>query len=260
MAKRAPPEDNAAAMTRRVLILDDAKAVAEAAAKAVAAAITEARARRGRALLALSGGETPRRTFARLAADPYRTGIPWSDTQIFWSDERCVPATDPASNAAMANEVLLSRVPSPGGVHPVRGDLGADAAAADYDRLLRSFSGGAHPPRLDLILLGVGADGHTASLFPGGELVGEPGDDGPWAMAATAPTAPKPRVTMTLPVLNAARAILFVVTGADKRPALASILGTPPDLSLPAARVRPATGRVTWLLDRDAAPADPQAR
>ncbi|MDA1131676.1 MAG: 6-phosphogluconolactonase [Proteobacteria bacterium] len=239
-------------MTPVVQVLPGTAAVAEAAAAAVAAAITQARARRGRALLALSGGETPRRTYARLAADPYRTSVPWSDTQVFWSDERCVPATDPASNFGMANTALLSRLSAIGGVHPVRGDLGADAAAADYDRLLRSFGDSGRPPRLDLILLGVGADGHTASLFPGGEA-GAPG-----ALAATsiAPQPPISRVTMTLPVLNAARAILFVVTGANKRPALTRILGTPPDLSLPAAQVRPSAGRVTWMLDRDAAPAN----
>lgn len=202
---------------------------------------------RGKFLAALSGGETPKRTFEHLS----RRGaeLDWGRVHLFWADERAVPRTDPSSNFRLARELLLSRLPVPDtSVHPWRTDLPPAEAARDYqDTLARVF--GIVPtetPAFDLIFLGVGCDGHTASLFPGSPGLEE---NGKWAVENSAPPPVGARLTLTLPVLNAARQAVFLAQGADKAPIVQRVLAG--DRTLPAARVR--ARRTIWILDRLAA-------
>lgn len=253
---------NAVAPEVTVTILDDASGLARAAADAVTRCVRDAVSARGRCAVALSGGSTPRATYERLAEPSYRHAIAWSHLHVFWSDERHVPPSHPASNFRMASDAWLSRVPmAPANIHRIRAEL-ADArdAAEDYERTLRKFFQlePGSVPRFDLALLGLGADGHTASLFPGTAALGE---SARLAVAVRVQQVSAPRVTLTLPVLNAAREVLFLVSGAEKaaivKACLSGSFGPDP---LPAQRVRPPAGRVTWLLDRDAARLLPEGR
>jgi 6-phosphogluconolactonase len=235
--------------------------LAEAAAARFAAAVEEAvAAERGPVSVALAGGSTPRGLYRRLALEPYAARLPWARLHVFWGDERCVPADDEASNYRMAHETLLSRVAAdPEKVHRIRGEDGAAAAARAYEDELRAVLG--DEPRLDLVLLGLGDDGHTASLFPaafvgseGDPVEGDPLPDR-LAAAAEAPSEPKGRVTLTLGTLNAARRVLFLVQGEGKAEAVAATFAG----RTPAARVRPLAGHVRWLLDEAAAAGLPAA-
>jgi 6-phosphogluconolactonase len=182
--------------------------------------------------------------------------MPWEQVHLFWGDERWAPLQGPDSNFAMAWETLVSRVPiPPGNVHAVPVETGSpEEAAVKYEEMLKEFFRGqdrepGSPPRFDLILLGVGADGHTASLFPGSPLLEE---NGRWAAAALPPptiSPATPRVTFTLSVINAARCVLFLVSTAGKRELLSRVLDRPGETSelLPAARVRP-RGELVWFL------------
>lgn len=233
--------------------LPDAEAVARAAADEVVGAAARAVAARGWFSLALAGGATPRRLYALLADPraPFRARVPWGLTHVFFGDERPVPPGHPESNYRMAKEALLDHVPV-ASVHRIHGE---EAGAGEaYERELRSFFGvpaGGAPPRLDLVLLGLGADGHTASLFPGSAALGETSR---WVVDTLVDRLGTRRTTLTLPVLNSALAIVFLVSGAEKAPALRRVLG-PADGEdrSPAARVRPERGSVLWLADRAAA-------
>jgi 6-phosphogluconolactonase len=235
-----------------VRVLPDLPALSVAAAVEVVRAAEEAVAARGVFALALAGGSTPRALYA-LLADPTREfcgRMPWDRMHLFLGDERHVPADHPESNYRMVHLALLSKVPVPAShVHRVRAELEPDRAAAEYERELRSFFG--REPSFDLVLLGMGADGHTASLFPGTAALEERER---WVVATWVEKLRAHRITLTLPVLERARAVLFLVAGADKAPALARVLspraGEEP---LPAARVRPAQGRLLWFVDRAAA-------
>lgn len=235
-----------------IRVLPDAEAVAVAAAEELVARASGAVRETGRFTLALAGGRTPRRLY-ELLATAYRPDIPWSATHVFWGDERCVPPDDPASNYGLARRTLLDRVPvPPEAVHRVRGELPPVEAAADYHRRLADFFGAG---ALDVVILGVGPDGHTASLFPGQV---EP-DDPRWARAVRAPEGvePRDRVTLTLRALNAAGGAIVLATGPEKRAVVASAraaegAGETGAGALPATRVRPATGAL-WLVDRGAA-------
>ncbi len=212
-------------------------------------------AARGRAAVALAGGRTPREAYARLAEPPCREAVDWSRLEIFWGDERCVPPDHPDSNFRMAREVLLSRVPVPlANIHRLRGELeDPETAAREYEAVLRTTLRplGDRPPRLDLVLLGLGPDGHTASLFPGTAVLREARS---WVRPAWVEQLQAWRLTLTLPVINAARHVLFLVTGADKAPVVQAVLEGPRDPGrLPAQLVAPTEGRVEWLLDREAA-------
>jgi 6-phosphogluconolactonase len=230
-----------------------AEEVARAAAEEVAAAAAHAVAARGRFTLALSGGSTPHRLYALLADPqaPYRARLPWALTHVFFGDERPVGPEHPYSNYRMAREALLAHVPL-GSVHRIRGE--DPAAARSYEEELRAFFGlapGDPPPRLDLVLLGLGPDGHTASLFPGSEALGELTR---WVISPVVAQLGTRRTTLTLPVLDRARAILFLVSGAEKATALARVLSPAAgEEPLPAARVRPDGGRLIWLVDQAAA-------
>jgi 6-phosphogluconolactonase len=237
--------------SRSVVVAADGKALSRQAAPYVAQTLAAAAAARGTASVALSGGSTPRRTHELLAEPPLREMIPWDQVHFFWGDERCVPPDHPDSNYHMAHETLLSRVPIPArNVHRVPTEAGAPVAvAAHYERELRGHFGleVEDVPRFDLILLGMGPDGHTASLFPGGPAVEETRR---LVVPSEIEYMPHPRVTFTLPVLDAARAIAFLITGRDKAPALAKALAGDP--SVPAGRVHP-VGDLRWYLDRAAA-------
>ena len=206
--------DDAVKLTLKVL--DTTEAVSEAAAESITGTVIGAVAAHGRCSLALAGGRTPKDTYALLAGR-CRDKIPWPSVHLFWGDERCVPPVDPDSNFRMASEMLLERIPiPPGNVHRILGERPPELAAEAYERELRVFfPAGASLPAFDLVILGVGADGHTASLFPGSSALEE---SKRWVMAVEAPGGVpcRHRVTLTLPAINASKGVLFLITGADK--------------------------------------------
>lgn len=196
--------------------------------------------------IALAGGSTPRLLHEALASSAFRNDIDWSAWQVFFGDERAVPADDPSSNYGMAQRTLLTKVPVPvAQVHRMeaeRPDL--DNAATAYSRLLDDRVG--TPPRLDVIILGLGANGHTASLFPGTPALGV---TDAWATRGLADYEPVDRITLTLPAINAAAHVAFMVTGPGKADALRGVV----DGTVPAARVDPRDGALLWFLDAAAA-------
>jgi len=201
--------------------------------------------------VALSGGATPKSLYTLLASAEFRAQLPWNRIHFFWGDERSVPPDHPESNYRMALESLLSKAPVPmENIHRIASELGPEAAAAKYERELREFFRlrGHALPRFELILLGLGDDGHTASLFPGSETL----DESRRLVAATYVQKLKThRITLTLPVLNGAANIFFLVSGENKAAALSDVLQRSKDL--PARRLAPHNGRLVWFLDKTAA-------
>jgi len=310
-------------VTRRARVSDRVSVVVYADAEALSAAVAEAIAEvarrsvesQGRFAIALAGGATPRRAYELLAEPPLLGVVPWQGVQVFWTDERCVERDDPRSNERMAREALLDRVPiPPDRIHPIRcgadrAERGSDDArwakqcarrsAEEYDALLRRLfqdrdhvgpggllhHAGAAGTALDLALLGVGTDGHTASLFPGTEVLHErrrwaapvfvpaaaaagtaahavadatAGTTAHAAADATGSTAADDaglwRVTLTAPFIDMAASVLFMASGPAKAPVVAEVLEGPPDAGyLPARLVRPRAGEVRWFLDEAAA-------
>lgn len=235
----------------QVVVLETLDAASKVAAREVVDAAAAAVAQRERFVVALAGGETPRPLYGRLASE-YRDALSWDRTDICFDDERCVPPHNPASNFRMVRSTLLARVPIvEERVHRIPGELGPDAAAGDYEaRLRRLFLDDLPTPTFDVAIMGVGADGHTASLFPGDPALEERKR---WAAPVLAPLEGKvrERVTLTLPVLNRARLVLFLCAGVEKRDVVSRILsGSAPEL--PAAQVH-GLERTLWLLDRAAA-------
>ena len=228
-------------------------ALAEGVAELFALRAAEAVEERGRFRVALAGGTTPLAAYRRLADSPWADLVPWAAVEVFFGDERCVGECDGDRNDAAAREALLLHVPiPPENVHPVP-SLAPDGAER-YEALLRERLSAPAPavPVLDLVLLGLGEDGHTASLFPGHPAAAET-----VRLVVRVDGAPKPppsRVTFTLPLLNAARSVVFVVSGRGKREALARVLSG--DLALPAACVDPPFGERLFFLDRAAAGED----
>ncbi len=215
--------------------------LAETAARWTAEHVRAAVEQRGACYWALAGGETPRGCYERLAQPPYRDALPWRSVFVYWSDERQVPLDDPASNYAMAKAALLDHVAiPPEQVFPLLGDPTA--------ALRRIPAAGRGWPRFDIIHLGLGEDGHTASLFPASSALRE--EQASVAPVHDAPKPPPERLTLTLPVINAARAVLVMVQGASKRDALARVLRRDP--ALPASHVAPADGELQFLVDRAA--------
>ena len=238
-----------------VRIFKDNLTLSVAAAEIFIAAAAEAIRSRGRFMAALSGGSTPSRLYHLLANEPYRSRIEWLKTFIFWSDERCVPPGDEGSNYHQAYEILLKHVSIPDeNVQRIKGEFEPAKASNDYAQTLKRFAApGLDWPRFDLVLLGMGADGHTASLFSGSQVeVSSPTQ----AVTANYQDRPAKRVTLTSPVFNSARMIILLVTGADKAETISKVLG---DVSMPeqypAQRLHPADGQVIWLVD-DAAASD----
>jgi len=226
----------------------------QAAAEEVIHSATEAVAQRGRFSIALSGGSTPRNLYTLIAANA-STSLPWTKIFFFWGDERHVPPTDPESNFRMAEETLLSKVPVPASnifrVPTENSD--ATAVAEAYEQTLQKFF--APPPgkfpRFDLILLGMGPDGHTASLFPETAALQEKSR---FVVANWVEKLKTSRITLTLPVLNASRRVAFLVSGADKASVLREVLeGNAPGEKYPSKLVRPSDGKLIWFVDRAAA-------
>jgi 6-phosphogluconolactonase len=236
-------------------VLPDASALARTAAELFVRHARAAVEARGRFAVALSGGSTPRALFNRLAGDAeLRDALPWNQTHLFWGDERCVPPDSPESNYRMAREALLDLVPiPPENVHPMVRAMGepAELALAYEQELERAFAlDDDEPPTFDLVLLGMGADGHTASLFPHSPALGERRRR---VVANWIDKLSAFRITLTAPVFNAARAVVFLVSGADKAQTLARVLHAPYDhFELPAQLVDPQAGTLVWLVDRAA--------
>jgi 6-phosphogluconolactonase len=241
-------------MTIELRVLADAAAASRAAAEWIVDAAARAVAARGRFVVALAGGSTPRAAYALLAGE-LRDAVPWERVHACFGDERCVPPDDAASNYRMARESLLDRVPIPApNVLRMPGELPPDDAAARAERDLRALLGDDPRDAIDVALLGVGADGHTASLFPGSPALDERAR---WVVAAKAPpgVTPAMRLTLTLPVLRGAREVLVLTAGAGKRDAVRrAVEGTEPPL--PSAMVR-GRERTLWLVDAAAAPVSP---
>jgi 6-phosphogluconolactonase len=246
-------------MLRSLHVYETPEAVALAAADEFAAIATAAVAARGRCAIALSGGSTPKRLFQLLAARG-ADALPWSQIELWWGDERSVPPEHADSNYRMASQALLNPLGlDAANVHRMLGEL-ADhaAAAAQYEQALAATLGA--PPIFDLILLGMGPDGHTASLFPNSAALDEGlGSTPPRWVVANQVTSPlvggtATRLTLTAPAINAARQVRFVVAGPDKAAALAAVLEGPRDPHrFPSQLIHPHPGELRWLIDRAAA-------
>jgi 6-phosphogluconolactonase len=232
----------------QLTVLPDAEALAERAADWILERVLMVA---GPVSLCLSGGSTPRRLYQTLAGVPYRDRMPWQRIHWFWGDERFVPSTDARSNYRMFRDALLDRIEAPvGSLHPIPTDgVPLDAAVVAYERELKQFYGAQQlspeRPLFDVTLLGLGEDGHAASLIPGTPALKERSR---W-VAAVAGVAPEARITLTYPALESSRDIAFLVSGAAKREMLARIRKGLADV--PAAHIRP-VGRLHWFVDRAA--------
>lgn len=235
----------------RVEIFDSPEQMAARAAELFLSTARRAIERQGRFSVALSGGESPVPLFRRLADQATASGIDWTKVHIFWADERCVPPDHPGSNFRLAQELLLSRLPSPGAViHRIQGELPPEDGAKAYRADLRTFFSSSPLPEFDQIWLGLGEDGHTASLFPGND---QPGSSSDSAIAVYVDSIASHRVTLTLPAINNARQVFFIVTGNAKAEVVTKILERSADARFPASLVALPSGCVTWFLDREAA-------
>lgn len=241
-----------------ITVYPDNESLISGAADFIAELATQAIAARGRFTLALSGGNTPRPVYARLATAVYRERIDWSKVQVFFGDERCVPPDDPQSNYHMVRTTLFDQVTLPeGNIHRIRGEDAPEQAATDYANILQRIfggdaaAGGPPPEGFDMILLGMGDNGHTASLFPGLAAVTEPVR---WVMAQYVEVVGMWRVTITPVVINAARQVAFLVSGANKAEMLHRVLEGPyQPMVLPSQIIKPTHGQLHWLVDTPAA-------
>jgi len=234
----------------RVVIADDPAGSVEQAARDIADTLRRRLTRQPTVSIALSGGSTPGPLYARLASAPYRHLIDWSRLRIFWCDERCVPPDDAASNYRLVMDTLLHDLPRMPEVYRMKGELPPLLAAQTYERDLAEVFGEPRP-RFDLVLLGLGGDGHVASLFPGSPS----GQVSRVVVATRSPLSPHQRISLTVGSINAASDVAFMVHGAAKAAIVAAVLADPDGEragNLPAAQVRP-QGRLTWFLDRAAA-------
>lgn len=239
--------------SREVIVCSDPVDLSRRAARQFVDFAKQCVAERGRFTVCLSGGSTPRQMYALLAEEPFLREAPWSDIHIFWGDERVIPLDQPDNHYRMASDIFLTRVPIPQrNVHrmPVESDTAAKAAD-QYENLLKTFFdlAAGELPRFDLIILGMGADGHTASLFPGTPALNETTR---FVAANYVPKLAADRLTLTVPVLNEARQVMFLVSGRNKADALQRVLqNSQPDL--PAAAISPKNGNVFWIVDEEAA-------
>lgn len=238
--------------SRNVLVFDDAAQVARAAADRFVEIARAAIDASGRFSVALAGGSTPKRAYELLASDEYKAKLDWSRAHFFFGDERCVPPDDVESNYRMANEALLSRVAvPPQNIHRMQGVGDAVANARLYEDELRVYFNNNAWPRFDLIFLGMGDDGHTASLFPGSHALDE---QQAWVAANWVEKFGVYRITLTVPAINHAAHIIFLVTGESKAERLAEVLDpTHSDERFPSQLIHPLNGSLEWLLDNAAA-------
>ena len=243
----------AAESAPNVLVFDSANDVAEAATRRFVELAREAVDTRGQFSVALAGGSTPKVVYGLLASDEFRGLLPWEKVHVFFGDERCVPPDHSDSNFRMAREAMLSKLPIPEqNIHRMRGEGDAAAHAELYESELRSYFGeDADWPRLDLVMLGMGDDGHTASLFPGTTALRE---QEAWVVANWVEKFSTYRITLSAPAINRARHVMFIVTGAGKADRLPEVLHGARDTDrLPSQLVRPADGTLEWYVDRAAA-------
>src|ERR1700730_1240752 len=236
-----------------IIVMDDAPALSMRAAEEIAHIAGEAICMHGEFTLCLTGGSTPAKTY-ELMATRFKLSVDWKEVQFFWGDERCVPPSDPASNYEMANRTMLSKLAlNPSQIHRIRGEDTPADAARDYEEELRSFFALADGdfPRFNLVLLGLGDNAHTLSLFPGDSAIHERER----LAIAVKVDAPEPfRFTLTAPVANHAARVMLVVGGAAKAQAVKEVLEGPRDPDrFPAQLIQPADGELVWLLDKSAA-------
>lgn len=237
-------------LNRNVRIFPGPEAAADTAARIFQSSAAVAVSLRGRFSVALSGGSTPAQLY-HLLGTTYRGKIGWEFTHLFWSDERCVAKDHLQSNFRLAYEEMISRIAIPEeNVHRIPGELTPEEAAAQYEDELKKYFGTDALPRFDLVLLGIGEDGHIASLFPGSATLAETER---LAVPAISPTAGNWRVTLTLPVLNNSALVVFLVTGKTKAGIMTEILAEGKKDAYSAGLVSPHHGRLIWLLDEDAA-------
>lgn len=235
-----------------IQVFDDTLALSKAGVELFINAAVEAVRERGQFLVALTGGSSPLHLYQLLAQSPNRERVPWSQTYIFWGDERWVPLTDDRSNANMAYEAFLNNVPIPNDqIYPMwEEDVEPEAFARQYEELLEEYFGPS-TASFDLILLGMGDDGHTASLFPGTDVLQEQSS---WVQAYYLEQQEMYRITLTAPVINKARKIVFLTFGAKKADALHEVLeGDYNPEKYPAQLIKPQQGEVVWLVGKAAA-------
>jgi 6-phosphogluconolactonase len=234
-----------------IFVAKDPGELSQRAAASLSESISRSIAARGVCLIALAGGETPRSVYRLLGRDPLRSSIDWEHVHLFFGDERMVPPDDPASNYGMVVKELVSCIRIPhANVHRIRGEAPADDAAREYETDLQQWAEGGLL-RFDVVLLGIGEDGHLASLFPETVSLTEVAR---MAMGYFVPKLNSWRVTLTFPVLRNAREIVFLATGSRKAAMVATIIeSTDPQTDVPATMLGPTRGRVHWMLDEEAA-------
>jgi 6-phosphogluconolactonase len=234
-----------------IWVYENFEALSNAAAGVLAQQARQATQTKGWFSVALSGGHTPQRTCELLAEPPFRDHVPWRQVHVFWGDERCVAPDDPRNNAHMARQALLDRVPIPAEqIHPIICSKDSRQAAEQYEALLRSFFAD-QPPRFDLVFLGLGENGHTASLFPGSDVLEEQQQ---WVSQVHVPGQELDRVSLTAALINEAGIVAFLVAGTNKAAILQAVLEGPHDPHrLPAQLIKPRNGTLYWLVDKDAA-------
>jgi 6-phosphogluconolactonase len=235
----------------------DPQALAQLAAGRIVKASAESIGRKGSFAIALSGGSTPKATFGLLAAEPLRSQVDWTKWDVYWGDERCVPPDHPDSNYKMAVDAMLSKVPvRQSSIHRMKGEIDPNAAAIEYGRLLKEKFGDGG---MDMVMLGMGPDGHTLSLFPGTTALAEKNHR---CVANWVEKFKTFRVTMTAPFVNKARQICIIVAGADKRDRVREVIEGPYEperLPIQLINPAPAGGELIWLMDKAAAGAVPAA-
>jgi 6-phosphogluconolactonase len=234
-----------------VSVFDDLEHLSHSAAELFHTLAMTTIASKGRFVAALSGGSTPRRLYTLLGSTPYKNIIDWRRIHLFWADERCVPSDHPDSNYKLLRDTLLIHVPLlESNIHRVQGEADPDQAAHDYEQNIKVFFGTNAIPTFDLILLGVGEDGHTASLFPESPAIYQRER---FAVPVYFEKPQLNRVTLTLPIINHAAHVLFLAAGRAKASSLHNILNQGNSRKNPAGLVRPEDGIVSWFIDREAA-------
>ena len=236
---------------RSVLLFDTPGEVALAATERFVEYANQAIAKHGVFSVALAGGNTPRRVYELLASNPHKNLIEWSNVHLFFGDERCVPSDHPDSNYAMVDRALISKIDiPPSNIHRMIGEVDPEEGAAAYESKLRNFFGEVAVPRFDLVLLGMGDDGHTASLFPKSASLAEKSR----LVVATKAPSGQGRISLTLSAINSAEHVMFLVTGSGKAQRLAEVFENRPGANkLPAQLIVPVNGTLEWLIDREAA-------
>jgi len=235
-----------------IIIEPDAAGLAHKGAEIFSRSARKSVDAEGRFMVAISGGSTPRDMHRLLAEEPFLSDIPWDRADIFWVDDRCVPGNDPASNYGAAMQDFLDRIPIPRNhIHPMPTGLPPEEGALIYqEELINSFqSGESDFPQFDLVFLGIGTDGHTASLFPGRWALEEKSR---LVIAVRGGNPDVNRLTMTFPLLNRAREIIFLVSGEKKAETVKTIIEYP-EARLPAQEIQSLNGTLTWIMDRESA-------